>query len=120
MYKSLWASVSTSGSFQCKLKVSPQLNILTAHLKKQGFHVIFATSTGTPTGTGAGVSTGTDCEIGFCNIRTEQKKGIEGLFMGRFSIVKNDFSASMKAENPNDVPIFVKKFALAKVLKIEV
>jgi hypothetical protein len=39
--------------------------------------------------------------------------------MARFVVSQNSFSAVMKCEVPNEVPNHVKRFALAKVLKID-
>jgi hypothetical protein len=105
LYKSIWPALTTAGSFQCKLKVTPELSIIIAHLKKQGFHVVYSTETAN------------ESEVGFCNIRTSQKT--EALFMGKFTVKENFFQADMKCENTNEVPLYVKKFALAKVLKID-
>lgn len=104
-FKSLWSTLGTAGSFQAKLKVLPQSGVLTAHLKKQGFHIVFV-ATPTPT----------DLEIGLCNTRVV---GNEKWFMARFLATQNSFSAVMKAEDKSQVTMFVKKFALAKVLKID-
>lgn len=105
IYKSLWGSLAISGSFQCKLKTAPTLSALTDHFKKQGFHVVFASSPNT-----------IDVEVGVSNIRP----GGEGKwFMARFLASANSFSAVMKSEDPDLVTGFVKKFALAKALKID-
>jgi hypothetical protein len=104
-FKSLWSQLSTTGSFQCKLKSLPVMLQFTDHLKKQGFHVVFAAS-----------PTATDIEIGLCNIRNV---GNEPWFMTRFLATATSFSAVMKAQDPSQVTAFVKKFALAKVLKID-
>jgi hypothetical protein len=39
--------------------------------------------------------------------------------MGNFTVKENFFQADMKCENTTEVPLYVKKFALAKVLKID-
>jgi hypothetical protein len=104
MFKELWTSLPTSGSFQCKLKVVPDVKVFCDHLKKQGFHVAYAA-----------VPKENDIEVGLCNIR-EDRKG--PWFIARLLTSGNSFSAVMKAESPDIVPGFVKKFALAKVLKI--
>jgi hypothetical protein len=75
-------------------------------LKHQGFHVVFAA---TPTAS--------EIEVGICNIRPT---GNESWFMARFLASATAFSAVMKSQSPDDVTPFVKKFALAKVLKIDV
>ena len=82
----------------------------TEHLKKQGFHIVFASETST-----------NDLEIGLCNVRTENDQGkIRGpWFAARLLCSKNNFSAVMKAEDPSLVPQHVKNFKLAKVLKID-
>lgn len=104
-FKGLWTSFPTNGSFQCNLKATPVLNQVVDHLKKQGFHVVFAVSPNAD-----------NMEIGVCNIRPV---GVEDWFMARFLIAKGTFSAVMKANNAEIVPPLVKKFALAKVLKID-
>lgn len=104
-YKSLWATLTTNGSFQCNLKSMPTVELLTSHLKRQGFHVVFATS-----------PNANNIEIGICNVRPV---GEEAWFISRFLVSNNSFSAVMKATKADLVPQFVKKFALAKVLKIE-
>lgn len=104
-YKSLWASLATNGSFQCNLKSIPAMNQLTDHLKRQGFHIVFATN-----------ANANSLEIGICNVRPV---GQEDWFIARFLISNSSLSAVMKATKPEIVPQFVKKFALAKVLKID-
>jgi hypothetical protein len=104
-FKSLWTTLATNGSFQCNLKAMPNQIVLTDHLKRQGFHVVFAVSPN------AG-----DIEIGICNIRPV---GVEAWFMARFLASNNGFSAVMKSQDPSLVPTLVKKFALAKALKID-
>lgn len=104
-YKSQWATLPTSGSFQCNLKSLPDLNHFTEHLKKQGFHIVFALS-----------PSAADLEIGLCNIRPV---GEESWFLARFLATKTSFSAVMKSDNPQIVPALVKRFALAKVLRID-
>lgn len=112
LFKSTWSALSTAGSFQCKLKLTPEVSIIVAHLKKQGFHVVFSNTTGTEAS-----PLGLESEVGFCNIRSPQKR--EALFMGKFTIKQKFFQADMKCEDSNEVPLYVKKFALAKVLKID-
>jgi phosphoglycolate phosphatase-like HAD superfamily hydrolase len=104
-YKALWATLTTSGSFQCNLKVMPALNTMTDHLKRQGFHVVFAASANSQ-----------NIEVGICNVRPV---GEENWFTARFLVSNNGFSAVMKATSADSVPNYVKKFALAKILKIE-
>lgn len=104
-FKGLWTTFPTSGSFQCNLKSMPVLNQVVDHLKKQGFHVVFAVSPNAE-----------NIEIGICNIRP---MSVEDWFMARFLIAKNTFSAVMKSNQADMVPALVKKFALAKVLKID-
>ncbi len=105
VFKSVWSSLPTAGSFQCKLKVLPELTALTSHLKKQGFHIVFAAN-----------PTPNDVEIGVCNIR---KAATDSWFMARFLATQTSFSAVMKAQSAEQVTGYVKKFALAKVLKID-
>lgn len=104
-FKEKWASFPTSGSFQCNLKSMPDLNGLCDHLKRQGFHIVFAL---TPSAH--------DVEIGICNIRPVDEPS---WFMARFLASKNAFSAVMKSDNAQMVPALVKRFALAKVLRID-
>lgn len=104
-FKTLWASLGTNGSFQCSLKSMPSPEALAEHLKRQGFHVVFSVS-----------PNANDVEIGICNVRP---MGAEAWFMARFLASNNSFSAVMKAQDASLVPTMVKKFALAKVLKIE-
>jgi len=113
-FKTLWATLPTCGSFQCKLKTLPALTVLSSHLKSQGFHVVFATNNSSSSG-GNG-SEGPGLEIGLSNIRF---LGSEPWFMARFIATQNTFSAVMKAENNDQVTSYVKKFSLAKVLKID-
>ena len=103
-FKELWTTLATSGSFQCKLKSLPEMKPFCDHLKKQGFHVAYAA-----------IPKEGDIEVGLSNIR-EDRKG--PWFIARLLTSGNSFSAVMKAENPEIVPTYVKKFALAKVLKI--
>lgn len=105
LFKDLWPTLPTGGSFQCKLKSMPTVATFTEHIKKQGFHVVFAA---TPNAV--------DIEVGICNIRPT---GDEAWFMARFLASNNNFSAVMKSQNPEEITQFVKKFALAKVLKID-
>ena len=104
-FKDMWSTMTPAGSFQCKLKVSPNKDVLTAHLTKQGFHVVFSSAPAVG-----------ECEVGICNIR-EDGKG--PWFVARFVAGKASFSAVMKCEDQQIVSNFVKKFALAKVLKID-
>jgi len=104
-FKSLWSTLDTAGSFQCNLKTLPAVTNLTEHLKKQGFHVVFAAK-----------PSPTDLELGICNVRKQES---EAWFMARFLATNNSFSAVMKAQNNEQVTDYVKKFALAKILKIE-
>lgn len=104
-FKALWSTLSVAGQFQCKLKENPNLMPFTEHLRKQGFHIVFG-STPSPN----------DVEIGVCNIK---EKADEPRFMARFLSSQLAFSAVMKSENVDAVPMYVKKFALAKLLKID-
>lgn len=106
LYKSLWAELPVAGSFQCKLKSAPTIQNLTEHFKKQGFHVVFAASPNT-----------IDIEVGISNIRDDS--GTQKWFMARFLASSTSFSAVMKSQDTDIVTGFVKKFALAKVLKID-
>jgi hypothetical protein len=105
-FKAHWAHLKTAGSFHCKLKSKPELNNLIAHMKKQGFHVVFASS-----------PSPNEIEIGICNIR-ENLDG-EAWFLARFLASGSGFSAVMKSEDATITSVFVKKFALAKVLRID-
>ena len=104
-FKELWTTLATSGSFQCKLRSIPDVKSFCEHMKKQGFHVTYAA---TPKDE--------DVEVGLSNIR-EDRKG--PWFIARLLTSGNSFSAVMKAEDPEVVPKYVKRFALAKVLKID-
>ena len=104
-FKAMWSSLGTAGSFQCNLKSLPVLNSLTDHLKKQGFGIVFAAN-----------PSPTDVEVGVCNVR---KAKTDSWFMARFLATETSFSAVMKAEKAEEVTAYVKKFALAKVLKID-
>lgn len=104
-FKSLWSTFPTNGSFQCNLKTMPTVNAIVDHLKKQGFHIVFAVS-----------PNANNLEIGICNVRPF---GQPSWFMARFLAANNSFSAVMKSDNTEIVPQLVKKFALAKVLKID-
>ena len=105
-FKSNWSKQAPAGSFQCKLKVMPDATVLSNHLKKQGFHVVFSSA-----------SAGGDVEVGFCNVRKEPPAGAkaEPAFMARFVASGTNFNAVMKSDDNASVPAFVKKFALAKV-----
>lgn len=112
-FKTHWAKLAPSGSFQCHLKVMPDITVLSNHLKKQGFHVVFS-NTAKDTG---------DVEVGFCNVRKDPAEtpgaAAEPLFMARFVASGTNFNAVMKSEDVSNVPMYVKKYALAKVLKID-
>ena len=112
----------------------PDVTVLSNHLKKQGFHVVFQHS-----------PPGGDVEIGFCNVRKDPSSSNsnsngnsnsnsnssntgttggstlpqEAVFMARFVAAGTGFNAVMKSDDATNVPGFVKKFALAKVLKID-
>jgi len=105
-FKEKWGELPQAGSFQCKLKLMPEVKAFAAHLTKQGFHVVFA----------AGPGSNGEIEVGLCNIRTSND---EKWFLARLLAAKGAFSAIMKAETPDIVPKYVKKFALAKILKID-
>ena len=104
-FKSLWSTFPTNGSFQCNLKSMPDLQQLVDHMKKQGFHIVFAVS-----------PNANSIEVGICNVRPVNEPS---WFMARFLAANNSFSAVMKSDNTEIVPALVKKFALAKVLKID-
>lgn len=104
-FKALWSSLQVLGSFQCKLRAAPNMQALTQHLRKQNFHVVFAAS-----------PSDTETEVSICNIRPG---GDDPWFMARFLFSRSVFSAAMKAQNAEEVEGYVKKFALARVLKID-
>ena len=104
-FKALWSSLQVLGSFQCKLRSAPNMQTLTQHLRKQNFHVVFAAS-----------PNDTETEVSICNIRPS---GDDAWFMARFLFSKSIFSAAMKAQNAEEVEGYVKRFALARVLKID-
>ncbi len=105
-FKHLWGTLETSGSFSCKLKSTPTSSLLRNHLEKNGFHVVFVTEN-------AGSR---DIELGLCNIRENTTNG--EWFCARFLVNNDTFTAVMKCQN-TDITTYVKKFALAKILKIE-
>ena len=104
-FKALWSSLQVLGSFQCKLRAAPNMQTLTQHLRKQNFHVVFAAS-----------PSDTETEVSICNIRPS---GEDSWFMARFLFSKSVFSAAMKSQSADEVEGYVKKFALARVLKID-
>jgi hypothetical protein len=55
-------------------------------------------------------------EVGICNIRSS---GEDAWFLARFLATSANFSAVMKCQDLAAVEKFVRKFALAKVLKID-
>ena len=109
---SLHAHTHTSNHFlsfhllrSAKLRALPSLSLLTEHMRKQGFHVVFASA-----------PTMNDLEIGICNIRSRPN---DKWFLTRFVASPSDFSAVMKSEDSENAAKFVKQFSLAKVLKID-
>ena len=87
------------------MKSPPKSDGFIEHMQKQKFHVVYHTSPADG-----------ELEVGVCNIR-EQGEG--PWFMARFLASQTSFSAVMKSQDPAIVTAFVKKFALAKVLKID-
>ena len=104
-FKALWPALSVAGSFQCKLRSAPNMQILTAHLRKQNFNVVFAAS-----------PTDKETEVSLCNIK---ESADEPWFMARFLFTSSLFSAVMKSQESDVVEGHVRRFALAKVLKID-
>lgn len=132
-FKTLWATLEPAGSFQCRLKMMPTIATFVEHMKRQvrlfltphqpwcsttfistyicdlyysqGFHIVFATSPAT-----GGI------EVGICNIRTGEE---DSWFLARFLATSANFSAVMKCQDLSAVEKYVRKFALAKVLKID-
>eukprot|EP00602_Paraphysomonas_sp_CaronLab_P010630 CAMPEP_0185037806 /NCGR_PEP_ID=MMETSP1103-20130426/32683_1 /TAXON_ID=36769 /ORGANISM="Paraphysomonas bandaiensis, Strain Caron Lab Isolate" /LENGTH=332 /DNA_ID=CAMNT_0027575945 /DNA_START=450 /DNA_END=1448 /DNA_ORIENTATION=- len=104
-FKALWPALSVAGSFQCKLRSAPNLQTLTQHLRKQNFHIVFAAS-----------PTDRETEVSICNIRESPE---EVWFMARFLFSTSMFSAVMKAQDQDIVEKHVRRFALARVLKID-
>ena len=104
-FKALWPALGVAGSFQCKLRSAPNIQILTAHLRKQNFNVVFASS-----------PTDKETEVSVCNIKESPE---EAWFMARFLFTSSLFSAVMKAQDAHAVEGHVRRFALAKVLKID-
>lgn len=104
-FKAMWSELTVAGQFQCKLRENPELIPFTEHLRKQGFHIVFAS-----------VPSPNDVEVGVCNVRD---KAEDPRFMARFLSTSLAFSAVMKCESADAVPPYVKKFALAKILKID-
>lgn len=105
LFKARWGETPAAGSFQCRLRALPELSALADHMRSMGFHVVFAS-----------VPAANECELGVCNIR---EQGTGPWFMARFLASQGTFSAVMKSEDPASAPAYVKKFALAKVLKID-
>lgn len=104
-FRMVWGQLGTTGSFQCKLKATPSLVGLMDHVKRQGFHVVFASQPNSD-----------EVELGICNIRD----GGQGpWFLARFLAAQGSFSAVMKSQDPKITSGYVKKFALAKCLKID-
>lgn len=104
MFKSAWNKLNSAGSFQCKLKTPAVQPAFVEHLRKQAFHVVFVSNPATG-----------GFEIGVCNVR---ENGEGPWFLARFLSVDETFSAVMKCEDPSTVTTHVKRFALAKVLRI--
>lgn len=105
-YRQIWQQLPSSGAFQCKVKEAPTKSALTAHFRAQGFHVAFATIQNT-----------NDIEVGVCNYKDTTD---DPSFLARFMFTHASlmFSSVVKAQKPDLVAVYVKKFALAKVLKI--
>ena len=104
-YKSLWSSLEPAGSFQCPLREAVSVIVFTEHLTTQGFHIVFTSS-----------PTATDSEVGICNIRSGAS---EPWFLARFLFTRTSLSAVMKCQDRSRVKDFVRNFALARVLKID-
>ena len=104
-YKALWSALEPAGSFQCHLKEAVSAIVFTEHLASQGFHVVF-TSNPSPT----------DSEVGICNVRGSSA---EPWFLARFLFTRTSLSAVMKCQDRARVKDFVKSFAFARVLKID-
>ena len=105
-FKSKWKKLGTGGSFQCKLKALPSHTAITEHLQRKGFHIVYSSA-----------SKSSDIEIGICNTKTTLS---DGWFMARFLASSSSFSSIMKADNPDDIKVYVKLFELAKVIKIDI
>ena len=104
-FKDKWSVLPAAGTFSCRVRTLPELKSLTDHFRTQGFHIVFAS-----------VPSPAEVEVGICNVR---ERGVEPWFLARFLSSKGTFTAVMKSENAEAAPAFVKKFALAKVLKID-
>lgn len=114
-FKALWGALDTGGAFQAKIKMQPSMTVLTEHFQKQGFHIVFTSG-----------ASSAEIEIGVCNIRQiwhDNSAGAsptpEAWFLARFLASSTHFSAVMKATDQNIIKGFVKKFLLAKVLKMD-
>jgi hypothetical protein len=105
-FKSLWTSLGSAGSFQCELKIPATQEKFVEHIRRQNFHVVFV---GNPDAGGF--------EVGVCNTR---ENGTGPWFMTRFLTNEKTFSAVMKCEDPSVVTSYVKRFSLAKVLRISI
>lgn len=55
-------------------------------------------------------------ELGICNVRND---ATEPWFLARFLVSPSNFAAVMKAQQESEVAAFVKRFSLARVLKIK-
>jgi hypothetical protein len=93
--------------------VKANLDTVIAHLIGKGFHIVFSSKR----------EERGEAELGICNQRGDAVMkagdGTHSWFMARFLLTESDFSAVMKAEDPSKVTPYVKKFSLAKVLKID-
>jgi hypothetical protein len=145
-FKALWSSMESKGSFQCRLREPTTMHTLVQHMRKQGFHIVFSTSGASAQLSTVGslneqmltakeqesLHPMVDLEVGICNIRAAQinedeSKGDnnssapkeEPWFLARFIVSNNIFSAVMKCADADLVRVYVKKFALAKTLKID-
>ena len=104
-FKAKWSEATAVGSFQCKLSSTCTNKALASHLADQGFQIVFEK-----------VRTSTDYEIAICSVRTTDNS--DDWFLARFHTKDNSFSAVMKGSNDKAVAEHVRKFALAKILKI--
>ncbi len=104
-FKALWNTLPTTGSFNAKLRTVPSLAGLTEHMRKQGFHVVFASA-----------PTSAEIELGVCCVR---ERPSDVWFVARFVASPTDFNAVMRCADADVATRYVKKFSLAKVLKID-
>lgn len=118
-FKALWGRSQSSGQFSTKLSSIPSVDAIASHMIKQGFHIVYTIDNNNSAT--QDTNSRRDMEVAVCNIRSIDANGdvatSSGWFMARFLISPTAFTAVMKSQD-KDVTAHVKRFALAKVLKI--